>query len=479
MADIDQILAQGSQPVDLGAIFTEAYKIKELQQNQQNTNALKSFFSDPSNLGPDGLPTNNALANLTRVAPQVGFEVTEQTAKVENQRALTDDRTMELKVQKDNILEKGVREPAATAYDNAIKEGKTPEVATQIAQRVYNEGLDTVKQSGEFSAGEVAQFAPNFDIDRIRTASKINALHNQPKSGDVETITDASGNTFDHDKLKGTNKFVSGPAGLKPGEDYDPTGGVHRLAGAADTGGLDQAGIDYYAKLFRTQGPTALGRLTKGDRDKVINAAAGSAGGDAASDIRTQYAGRGAQAEQRAEGTRTGQLRIAEEEMEGAVQLSQNAYDKLPRGSFTPFNELQNLVEKKTSSPEQAAAYAADNAIVNIYARMISPTGQGTDSDKNHAREMLNQAQGPEAHRAVLNQLMAEGKNALAKAQRARAETTEETPVAGEDTPSNPRPHAAAPRGTPPINLLREGKVAHFPNGTKWTLRDGRAVEVN
>lgn len=434
--DISAIYGAGQyQPLDVGALYAEAFKLRQLKQQQNEGNALRALVANPQNLDPTtGLPTQNALRGLMGIAPDKAMGLMEDEAKIGDERALAQERQQKGALERDNFVNKGVREPAAAAYDQAIRDGKTPDQAQDIAQKAYTDGLDEARRSGLFSDDEAAQFDPKFDIDRVRQRIKLNAAHNAAvKGSDIETLVDpATGVTYDHDKITGTNRTMGG-------QPYEPSDRAQKVGGANEAGSLDDEGVRYYAKLFRTQGPTALGRLSKPDRDKVINMAAGEAGGSADADIRTQRATKGAEAEQQSAGRRVGQLVVAEKEMEGAVEISRNAYRKLGResGIFTPFNVLRNLAEKHTGSPEQAAAYAADNAIVNIYARMISPTGQGTDSDKNHAREMLNQAQSPEAHDAVLNQLMTEGRNAMQRGQEAQAQITSETPIADRDSPTN------------------------------------------
>jgi hypothetical protein len=469
-----QTPAQSQNQAATAAVNMLALK-QQVQENQQQ-NALRQVLSAPDALDPQtGAPTTNTLAAIAKVSPDYYAKAIGLTGQAEERAAMANYRNEQAYTQKQKRAGE-VMNAVVAAYDEELKAGKSPEDAWKAAQDI---GVDIIndERTDEQSRTQSKQFLSTLDPAKARAyaaALKASAPTATTKGADIETLTDSRGNTYDHNKITGANKGVSGPDIETPGQDFTPEGKTTKIGGAGDAGGLDDEGVKYYAKEFRTYGPTSLGRLTKADRDKVINYAAGTAGGDSTGDIKTQYAGKGAQAEQRSEGTRTGQLRIAEEEMEGAVNLSQNAYDKLPRGQFTPFNELRNLYEKKTSSPEQAAAYTADNAIVNIYARMISPTGHGTDSDKNHAREMLNQAQGPEAHRAVLNQLMAEGKNALAKAQKARAETTEETPVAG--GADRPAPKAAS---SPPVSLLKENVITHFKNGQAWTIRDGKAVRVS
>ena len=56
-------------------------------------------------------------------------------------------------------------------------------------------------------------------------------------------------------------------------------------------------------------------------------------------------------------------------------------------------NSLLIAVRKGTGDPNVIKLNTAINSFINIYARAIAPTGQGaTVSDKDHAREMLEQA---------------------------------------------------------------------------------------
>ena len=267
------MIASGGQPTtpppDAASLFETAYKLKAMKQDQQEQNALKAFLSNPENLGPDDLPTDNALKKLMTVAPKSAFELVGQDAKIRNERALGEEHAQKAALDTDNYVQKGVREPAMNAYDEALKAGKSPEAAQAIAQRAYDEGLKELTQSGVFSKDQIAQFDPSFDPDRVRARSKINEMKNADK---WQVLSDPStGEQYRYNPSTAQATTLDG----KP---YDPKG-AERLGGASDRGGLDQAGIDYYAKLFRTQGPSALGRLQKADRDKVINAAAGSAGG--------------------------------------------------------------------------------------------------------------------------------------------------------------------------------------------------------
>ncbi len=63
------------------------------------------------------------------------------------------------------------------------------------------------------------------------------------------------------------------------------------------------------------------------------------------------------------------------------------------------------MVQANTGDPALKQFVAANNTIINTFARAISPTGSPTVSDKEHAREMLSTADSPEAYAAVLQQM--------------------------------------------------------------------------
>jgi hypothetical protein len=121
----------------------------------------------------------------------------------------------------------------------------------------------------------------------------------------------------------------------------------------------------------------------------------------------------------RTAGSRVGAASVSTEELPGLVQQSSEAYSKLPRTQFKPFNQLQQAVMNQTASPEQAAAYAADFAVVNAYARAVSPSGQPHVADQKRGAELLSNVSGPAEHDAVLKQIIKETAVIKAGAQRA------------------------------------------------------------
>jgi hypothetical protein len=67
-----------------------------------------------------------------------------------------------------------------------------------------------------------------------------------------------------------------------------------------------------------------------------------------------------------------------------------------------PWNIALRAYETGTGEPDIAAFGASVNALVNVYARAINPTGVPTVSDKEHARAVLNTVQSPAQVDAVL-----------------------------------------------------------------------------
>jgi hypothetical protein len=122
--------------------------------------------------------------------------------------------------------------------------------------------------------------------------------------------------------------------------------------------------------------------------------------------LNAQYSG-----EVRAENTigqRTGAIAVSSEEAKGVAALVNEAWSKLPRGDFRPFNELQSMYENQTTSPEQAAAYMADFSLMTAYARALNPTGVPRESDIEMGRKMLAGSDSFASHTATVNQMLKE-----------------------------------------------------------------------
>lgn len=100
----------------------------------------------------------------------------------------------------------------------------------------------------------------------------------------------------------------------------------------------------------------------------------------------------GATAAERSLATQTAKMSTAANEANDMVAVVRDLSNKVNRTEFPTINAITNAVSKGTGGKEIVQLNASINALVNSYARAISPTGQPTVSDKNHAREVINSA---------------------------------------------------------------------------------------
>lgn len=216
----------------------------------------------------------------------------------------------------------------------------------------------------------------------------------------------------------GYRKAADGSLEAIPGGPHDPTvikAGADAKRGTA--GLLDEDTISDMAGQYLAGDKSVmqnLGRGAQGAENIVklraeISRQARDAGlkPDQVATKMADFAGR--TAAMRSLGTRGVNVEYAANTANKAIDLAQEAYGKLPRNQFVPFNQLRQLYDTKTSSPEQAAAFTAVNTLVNEYARVAAGgSNQATEGMRQHAREMLNTAMDHGAFNAVLGMMRRE-----------------------------------------------------------------------
>jgi hypothetical protein len=116
----------------------------------------------------------------------------------------------------------------------------------------------------------------------------------------------------------------------------------------------------------------------------------------------------GATAAERSLATQTAKMSTAANEASKMVGVVRDLSDKVDRTEFPTINAVSNAVSKGTGGKEIVQLNTSINALVNSYARAISPTGQPTVSDKNHAREVINSAYSTGQLSAILDVMQQE-----------------------------------------------------------------------
>lgn len=128
----------------------------------------------------------------------------------------------------------------------------------------------------------------------------------------------------------------------------------------------------------------------------------------------------GTKAGQRSAGTRIANVEMAVFEAQNLMPLARESSAAVARAGLLPFGKAQVMFNEQTNDPAMRQFAAANNALVNVYSRAISPTGVPTVSDKEHAREMISTAMNHEAYTAVIDQMEKELKAAQAAPQQVR-----------------------------------------------------------
>jgi hypothetical protein len=151
------------------------------------------------------------------------------------------------------------------------------------------------------------------------------------------------------------------------------------------------------------QGANNIAALRQRINQKMIDK--GMSGADIAA-MNAQFMGQLAGA--RAVGTRSANVELAGSGFENIVPIAQAASDKVSRSGFLPFGKAEIMFNEQTNNPDLSAFAAANNGLVNTYARAISPTGIPSVRDKEHAYQILSMAKDKPAYDAAVSTLQKE-----------------------------------------------------------------------
>lgn len=305
-----------------------------------------------------------------------------------------------------------------------------------------------------------------------------------------------------HDILDQQRKDALGERRERSGYQRNPDGTMSPIKG----GPADPEQISAVAKAKQTGGllpdDTAnwlADRVLQGDTKALIGLGRGAQGAENITKIQTLAARKAADqglnpsdilartaeqsgltAQQRTFGTQVAKMAVNSTEAQGAIELGREASKAVPRTNWVPINKLIQAGQVITSDPKLIQFAAANLAIVNTYARAISPTGTPTVHDKEHAEKLLSTATGPEAYNALLDQLNKEIEIAHAAPMKAKREmeairTAPKTEGAPGAPPAVPpvatTPPPARPSSVPPGS-------AYSPSRKLWKTPDGKILDA-
>lgn len=189
------------------------------------------------------------------------------------------------------------------------------------------------------------------------------------------------------------------------------------------------------------QGSENIAALRK---EVMTRAKARGLGGADLAALNAEFAG--LQAGERTLGNRTANIEMAASEAQNLMPIALAASKAVNRSQYPTLNRLQLAIQQGTGDENVVKLGVAVNGLVNTYARAISPTGNPTVSDKDHAREILDKAWSNGQFEAAVGQMQQE----IAAARKSPGSVRGEFRNAISGGHGGPAPVPDAPGGTAP-----------------------------
>jgi hypothetical protein len=238
-------------------------------------------------------------------------------------------------------------------------------------------------------------------------------------------------------------------------------------AGGSDSAVLDPGTMSMMAEQYLAGDKSVLQNLGRGAqgsgnivKQRAEIAKQARASGMTGRDIAAQMADfSGILAGERAAGTRMANIESAVSEAQRVIPLALAASEALPRSGFVPVDKAIQAYQSGTNNVALRRFAAANQTLVNVYARAISPTGVPTVSGQDHARELLSTAFDQPSYKAVIGQMQQE----IAAARNAPHDVRAglHSAIAGRERPD-------------PVRVASPDQARALPPGTRFVTPDGR-----
>jgi hypothetical protein len=233
---------------------------------------------------------------------------------------------------------------------------------------------------------------------------------------------------------------------------------------------LDPTTIAAMAKQYRAGDTTVMHNLGRGVQgaENIVKLRAEIARQNAAEGISGE--GRaiknaeffGVKAGQRTLGNRQANIELAATELKQVIPIVMAASEAVDRTNYPDLNKVIQAYQRGTGDPNIVKLGSGVNTLINLYSRAISPTGNPTVSDKDHAREILSQAWSKGQFNAAVDMMQQEVNAAFTSPEAVRGDMRSrflrgqgpmET-AAPSQAPLAPKPSVPVP---PKIDDVRDG----------------------
>lgn len=422
------LAAQGPQPITLNSIaqmMQMKQSAEQMRQQRAIQNSLAAIYANPQNLGPDGLPSAQAIQQIGRISPQTAQELTTQRAAVDEKLALTSKDQMDAGLSAQKNIQSMVRDPALNAYDQGLASGKSPQQAQQIAQKIYSDGLDQLYSGGYVPDQMKAELPQNFDPVRVRASSL--SYKDQQELNEKKTADDRA-----DQRLSLATKVDQQRLGIE-----EANLGMRRAEFAQNQAALsqsqngpkqsgDNAGLP--DKAIAGYSPDAIDEMAHREMNGLpVTYPTGRAGGAA---IKAAVENRVAALFKESEGGTAGageSVRQAKADTAGTIATVRNfntgpqgnavrsldvsiahldtlgkLSDAMHNGDIQAVNRLANSYSKATGNPAPTNFDAAKQIVGDEIVKGIVGAG-GSAGDREKAQEAIDSAKSPEQMAGVID----------------------------------------------------------------------------
>ena len=397
----------------------DAQRSRQAQAQQQI--ALREAFQGADTQSPEGQA--DLVKKVSSINPDYGMQLSQQFG-VQRKNAI-EAQNLQLQMQghkldstiKQGQIVAGAFNGVMEQYKSLIAQGVSPEEARLKVQPAYEQAVSGIKQAG---VERSEMFKPEFNPDSIQNhinlwtpaekqlQAKRDQIELQLKQQGLQRQDRAEAERERHD-LASEQRMAAQTNALiaKMGEQ---TASSRQRRDTVGKSRFTQDELDDLAK-----------QVLAGDKSPLQNLGRGAQGAEDLVQLRKAIIKQGKElgmtpeqralataefsglaAAERTLGNRSANAGMAVAEAQGAMKIAEDSSAAFKRTDFPAVNAALKAYETNTGDPNVRKFGAAVNSLVNVYARAISPTGQPTVSDKEHARELLRDIDSPEQFRAVL-----------------------------------------------------------------------------
>lgn len=404
------LMAQTAQPFTVNSLV----QMRQLVQQQRAQNALKNIFATPGMIGPDGMPTGNALARISQIDPRMGMQLAGEAAAVNARQAeATKAGLSNRKTRIDAI--NGIYGAGLSAYQGALANGSTPTQAQQAAQQALTDAAQSAKESGLVTPDMYGMVPTTFNLAQSygRSLTAKDAIAAAEKKQADALANERLKNTEAYQQANlamGQARLVQGQQRLRIEQDQANGGDFTNLLSPDAQSLVAAAAAHGYAIPLTSMGFGKAGTMSKVNMLNGLAERMKQQGLTPDEGINQMIEGKTA-----TQGLGVAQRTYANvsgwEQSAGAqADIALKASDSVDRSQVPVFNKWLLAGRQATGDVQVAKLNNAVNTLAEEYAKVMTGQngGAATDSARALAHNMLNQAMTQQQFNGVVAQMRQE-----------------------------------------------------------------------